>query len=50
MSESDRQAYINALNGLQKKRINLKTGNTRKYYGQSNKEINNSIKIIHKPN
>lgn len=41
MSESDRQAYINALNGLQKKRINLKTGNTRKYYGQSNKEINN---------
>lgn len=41
MSNSDFQAYIDALNGLQAKRINLKTGNTRGRYGQSNKEIEN---------
>lgn len=41
MSKSDLDAYISALNGLQRKRINLKTGRTRLRYHQNNKEINN---------
>ena len=41
MSKSDLDAYIRALNGLQRKRINLKTGNTRPRYHQNHKEINN---------
>lgn len=41
MSKSDLEAYMKALNGLQRKRINLKTGNTRPRYHQNHKEINN---------
>lgn len=41
MSKSDLDAYMNALNGLQRKRINLKISNTRVRYHLNHKEITN---------
>lgn len=41
MSQSDLDAYKRALNGLQRKRINMNTGKGRLRYKQNNIEVNN---------